>query len=112
MAGLKEKGAEAPKKGRVNQEETAPSNNTIHAPHPFHFQSLVFLFFLIFLLSPAPVLTFLPFLGYLCQKHNITMEITQALLLGRLGFKFHSRPSGTSSGTYLDKLNSEMLFPS
>lgn len=97
-----------PEAGRANQEETAPCPQYyLCSSPPFSISS--FSFFLISLLSQC---LFQPLsISWLsAKKHNITMEITptieitQALLLDRMGFKSHSRPSGTHPGTSLDKL--------
>lgn len=70
-----------------------------------------FAFFPYILPSLGSILTNLPFLGYLCQKHNVTMEITRTLMLDAPGVKPH--PGPPSSCVPLEKLVkfSEMLFP-
>lgn len=51
-----------------------------------------FSFFPYILPSLGSILTNLPFLGYLCQKHNVTMEITRTLMLDGPGVKPHPGP--------------------
>lgn len=81
------------------------------SPSPAPFSISSFSFFPYILPSLGSILTNLPFLGYLCQKHNVTMEITRTLMLDGPGVKPH--PGPPSSCVPLEKLVkfSEMLFP-
>lgn len=64
-------------------------NNTIHVFFPIF---NLFSFFC-FPPPPAPALTSLPFLGYPCQKHNLTVDTAGAALLDRPGFQPGASPS-------------------
>lgn len=64
-------------------------NNTIRVFSPIF---NLFPFFSCSPPSPAPALTSLPFLGYPCRKHDLTMATAGAAMLDRPGFKPGASP--------------------